>query len=166
MLGEKKYILTEATVSKKIARLALEIIENNSEEEEIIFVGIEGKGVVLAKKIQEQVIANSSVRVNLITLKMDKTRSEPVALSAALDFNGKVVILIDDVTNSGKTLLYALKPFLEFHPKKIRTLVLVERTHTLFPVTPDYKGLSLATTLQEHITVEVENDKITGAFLN
>lgn len=166
MSGQKKYILTEETVSKKIARLALEIIENNIEEQEIYFVGIEGKGLALAKKIREQVMANSAVNVQLITLKMNKTRSEPIELSQSVNYNGKVVIVIDDVTNSGRTLLYALKPFLEFHPKKIRTLVLVERTHTLFPVSPDYKGVSLATTLQEHITVEVENDKITGAFLD
>jgi pyrimidine operon attenuation protein/uracil phosphoribosyltransferase len=69
------------------------------------------------------------------------------------------------VANSGKTLTYALKPFLDFHPKKIETLVLVERSHKTFPVQPDYVGLSVATTIEEHIYVEVEGEEITGAYL-
>jgi len=83
-----------------------------------------------------------------------------------MDFKNRVVVIIDDVINSGKTLLYALKPFLDVYPKKIQTLVLVERTHTRFPVHANYKGFTLATTLQEHIIVEVEGDEILGAFLS
>ena len=71
----------------------------------------------------------------------------------------------DDVANSGKTMLYAMKPFLAFHPKKIQTLALVERTHKKYPVKTDYVGLSVATTLQEHIFVDVESDTIKGAYL-
>ena len=82
-----------------------------------------------------------------------------------MDFNGQVVIIVDDVVNSGKTLLYSVKPFLEFQPKKIQTLVLVERSHNNFPVHPDYIGLSLSTTLLEHIFVEVQGDEVTGAYL-
>ena len=82
-----------------------------------------------------------------------------------MELNGKVVILVDDVSNSGRTLTYALKPFLQSHPKKIQTLVLVERRHTAFPVQPDYVGLSVATTLQEHIYVEVEGDDVVGAWM-
>jgi pyrimidine operon attenuation protein/uracil phosphoribosyltransferase len=77
-----------------------------------------------------------------------------------------VIILIDDVASSGKTMLYALKPFLEMQPKKIETLVLVERTHKTFPVKVDYVGLSVATTLQEHIYVEVTEGEITGAYMD
>ena len=76
-----------------------------------------------------------------------------------------MIVLVDDVANSGKTILYSLKPFLEFHPKKIQTLALVERTHKIFPVNLDYKGLSVATTLQEHIFVEVINEDVVGAYL-
>ena len=76
-----------------------------------------------------------------------------------------MIIVIDDVSNSGKTLLYAMKPFIEYNPKKIQILVLVERTHTSFPVRPDYVGLSIATTIQEHIFVEVKGEEVTGAYL-
>lgn len=88
-----------------------------------------------------------------------------IVLSKQLDFNDKNILLVDDVANSGKTLLYALKPLLAFHPKRIQTLVLVERMHKLFPVKPDFVGLSVATTLQDNIIVEVEGDEITGAYI-
>jgi pyrimidine operon attenuation protein/uracil phosphoribosyltransferase len=88
-----------------------------------------------------------------------------VTLSETLPFDDAVIIIIDDVAMSGKTLLYAMKPFLEFHPRKIESLVLVERSHKAFPVQPDYTGLSLSTTLQEHIYVEVDGDTVKGAWL-
>jgi pyrimidine operon attenuation protein/uracil phosphoribosyltransferase len=88
-----------------------------------------------------------------------------VVLSESTALDDKVVILIDDVTNSGRTLLYALRPFLECHPRKIQTLVLVERSHKAYPIHPDFVGLSLATTMQDHVRVEVDGDQITGAFI-
>ena len=161
----KKYILNAETVEKKLQRLALELIVNNLEEQELILVGIEENGVVLAKNIRQLMKQHAGIQTELITLKLNKKKPEAVTLSKEMDFTGKVIVLIDDVTNSGKTLLYALKPFLNAHPRKIQTLVLVERTHTLFPITPDYKGISLATTLQDHIYVEIDGDKVTGAYL-
>ena len=82
-----------------------------------------------------------------------------------MDFTGKAIILIDDVTNSGKTMLYALQPLLPFYPKEIQTLALVERSHKAFPIHTDYVGISLATTLQDHIYVEVDGDRVTGAYI-
>ncbi len=165
MAKEKRYILQSDIIEKKLNRLALEIIENNIEETELVFAGIDEKGVLLAKKLQKLVKKFADVKVELLTIKFDKTKPAEIELSVKSDFNNKVVIIMDDVTNSGKTLLYAIKPFLAFHPKKIQTLVLVERSHTQFPISANYKGLSLATTLQEHIIVESEGDAITGAYL-
>lgn len=161
----KKYLLDTKTVDKKLLRLALELIENNLYEKELLLVGIEENGVVLARNIQKLIQKNSELKTELITLKMDKKHPKKITLSKGVDLNNRVVVLIDDVTNSGKTLLYALKPFLDAHPAKIQTMVLVERTHTQFPITPDYKGISLATTLQDHIYVEVDGDKVVGAYL-
>jgi pyrimidine operon attenuation protein/uracil phosphoribosyltransferase len=101
----------------------------------------------------------------LITISLDKKNPREVTLSQSLSFDDQVIIVVDDVASSGKTLLYAMKPFLEFHPRKIESLVLVGRTHKAFPVQPDYTGLSLSTTLQEHIYVEVEGDRVKGAWL-
>ncbi|SDC43606.1 pyrimidine operon attenuation protein / uracil phosphoribosyltransferase [Niabella drilacis] len=153
------------TVEKKLQRLALELVENNLGAESLILVGIEENGVVLAKNIRQRIQKNSRIPTELLTLRLNKKKPEAVTLSREMDFTGKVIVLIDDVTNSGQTLLYALKPFLDYHPARIQTLVLVERTHTLFPITPDYRGISLATTLQDHIYVEVDGDKVTGAYL-
>lgn len=162
---EKKYILSKEVVEKKLRRMAYEILENNIDEKELILAGIRESGSVVAKTIQKMLAEISSINTELITITLDKKQPTDVSLSKSFDFNNKVIILIDDVSNSGKTLLYALKPFIDAHPKKIQTLVLVERTHTSFPVRPDYVGLSIATTIQEHIFVEVHNNTISGAYL-
>ena len=98
-------------------------------------------------------------------IQLDKRHPTTVTLSKDIPIDGQTIILVDDVANSGKTLLYALKPFLQKHPSGIQTLVLVDRAHKAFPVQPDYVGLSLSTTLLEHIFVEVEKDGIKGAWL-
>ena len=165
MATDKKYILSKEVVEKKLRRMAYEILENNIDEKEIILAGVRESGSVVAKVIQQMLGEITSIKTELITISLDKKEPTDVSLSRSIDLNGKVIILIDDVSNSGKTLLYALKPFIEFHPKKIQTLVLVERTHTSFPVRPDYVGLSIATTLQEHIFVEVKGTEVIGAYL-
>jgi len=165
MATDKKYILSKEVVGKKLQRMAYEILENNIDEKEIILAGIRESGRVVTKVIQQMLAEISSIKTELITITLDKKEPTDVSLSRSIDLNGKVIILIDDVSNSGKTLLYALKPFIEFHPKKIQILVLVERTHTSFPVRPDYVGLSIATTLQEHIFVEVKGEVVIGAYL-
>ena len=166
MVTNKKYILSKEVVEKKLRRMAYEVLENNIDEKEIILAGIRESGSVVARVIQKMLGEISSIKTELITITLDKKEPTDVTLSKTIDFNEKIIILIDDVSNSGKTLLYALKPFMEFHPKKIQTLVLVERTHTSFPVRPDYVGLSIATTIQEHIYVEVNGDEISGAYLS
>jgi pyrimidine operon attenuation protein/uracil phosphoribosyltransferase len=75
------------------------------------------------------------------------------------------VILVDDVANSGRTITYALNPILQFNIRKIMVAVLVDRKHKSFPIASDIVGLSMATTLQEHIEVEIEGDKITSVYL-
>ena len=162
---QKNYILSKEVSEKKLRRMAFEILENNIDEKEIILAGIRESGSVVARMIQKMFGEISSIKTDLITITLDKKQPAHVSLSKKTDFNNKVIILIDDVSNSGKTLLYALKPFIEYHPKKIQTLVLVERTHTSFPVRPDYVGLSIATTIQEHIFVEVKGEEVTGAYL-
>jgi len=165
MTDNKNYILSGQVVEKKLRRMALEIIEKNPNEKQIILAGVRESGSVVARNIQKHLGEISSIKTELITLTLDKKEPKEVIISKSFDFNDKVIIVIDDVANSGKTLLYALKPFLEYRPKKIQTLVLVERSHNNFPVHPDYIGLSIATTLQEHIYVEVNGDAVTGAYL-
>lgn len=165
MSTSKNYILDQQVAEKKIRRMALEIIENNLDETELILVGIRESGSVVARIIQRMITEIAEIKTELISISLDKRLPKVITLSQTFDFNNKVIIIIDDVANSGKTLLYALKPFLDYHPKKIQSLVLVERSHNSFPVHSDYVGLSIATTLQEHIYVEVEGEKIMGAYL-
>jgi pyrimidine operon attenuation protein / uracil phosphoribosyltransferase len=163
----KNYILTQPVAEKKLRRMAYEILENNAGEHELILAGIRDSGSVIARNIQRhlQEIAGDRLSIQLITITLDKKNPGPVSLSHSPGFDDRVIIVIDDVANSGKTLLYAMKPFLDYHPRKIESLVLVERSHKAFPIQPDYTGLSLATTLQEHIYVEVDGDQVKGAWL-
>jgi pyrimidine operon attenuation protein / uracil phosphoribosyltransferase len=165
MATKKNYILSQISADKKLRRMALEIVENNPGEKQLILAGIRESGSVVARCIQDILSEISKMKTELITIALDKRRPKEITLSRKPDIDDRVIIIIDDVSNSGKTLLYAIKPFLDYHPKKIQTLVLVERTHTHFPVRPDYVGLSIATTLQEHIYVEVGGGKVTGAYL-
>lgn len=165
MGNNKNYILDQATAERKLRRMALEIIENNLDEKELILAGIRENGSVVAKSIQQMIARNSNIKTEFINITLEKKDPKEVKLGKNIDFTNKVIIVIDDVADSGKTLLYALKPFLDFLPKKIQTLVLVERSHNSFPVRSDYIGLSIATTLQEHIFVEVDKEKVLGAYL-
>jgi pyrimidine operon attenuation protein / uracil phosphoribosyltransferase len=166
MTEPRNYILDAATASRKLQRMAYEIAEQNLEgNNELILAGIKGNGVVLAKIIAGYLKEIYKGPVRFIEIELDKRHPKDIRLSEALSFDDAVIILVDDVTNSGKTLLYALKPFLAFHPKKIQTLTLIERSHKVYPVKSDYVGVSLATTLQEHIFVEVEGERVTGAYL-
>jgi len=162
---EKNYILSPEVAAKKLKRMAFEILENNFGETSFILAGIRESGTVIAETIQRLLTEISGLQTELITVSLDKKNPTTVEISRPLDFKNKVVILIDDVSNSGKTLLYAIRPFLDTAPKKIQTLVLVERSHNAFPVKPDYVGLSVATTIQEHIYVEVEKGLVKGAWL-
>jgi pyrimidine operon attenuation protein/uracil phosphoribosyltransferase len=161
----KNYILNQSTAARKLERMAYEIVENNLDEEWLLLVGIRENGSIIAHNIQKLLQQISAIGSELIHLSLDKRAPGEIKLSKEVDFTGKVIIVIDDVANSGKTMLYALKPFLGSHPKKIQTLVMVERTHKAFPVNSDYVGLSVATTLQEHIYVEVDGSIVTGAWM-
>ena len=161
----KRYILDQETAYKKLQRMAYEILENNLNEKQIILIGIRENGSVIAGNMQALLKNISDIIIERIDLSLDKKEPKKITLSSIPDFNGKVIIVVDDVANSGKTLLYSMKPLLEFHPKKIQTLALVERTHKAFPIKPDYVGLSVATTFQDHIYVEVNENEVKGAWM-
>lgn len=162
---EKNYILNADAAEKKMKRMAYEILENNAEADHILFAGIAENGLILARTVARMVNEISGKHTDVISVYMDKRKPTLVTLDPAVDLNDQVVILVDDVTNSGKTLTYALKPLLDFFPRKIQTLVMVERSHKKYPVHPDYVGLSLSTFLHEHIFVEVSGDVVQGAYV-
>jgi pyrimidine operon attenuation protein/uracil phosphoribosyltransferase len=164
-MSEKNYILRKDVAERKLKRMTLEILEQNSNENSIVLVGIRENGLIIASIIANLLQELSTKKIELIGLTIDKNNPVDVQLDQYEEFSNKVVIVVDDVINSGKTMLYALKPLLSFSPKKIQILVMVARSYKQFPIHPDYVGISLSTTLQEHIFVEVENKSILGAYL-
>jgi pyrimidine operon attenuation protein/uracil phosphoribosyltransferase len=166
MSSVKKYILNKDQVAKKIRRLAYEIVERNFEATLVYFVAIKDNGVTLASKIAEEIAKISTLNIKLLELSLDKKHPVDISVNGLPAEKDAIIVLIDDVASSGKTMLYALQPLLQIYPKKIETLVLVERTHKTFPVEINYVGMSVATTLEEHIYVEVMGGEITGAYMD
>jgi len=158
-------ILNQQAILQKLKRMALEIAEQNLDEKELIIAAINGNGEVVAKILVKELKNISFFKTQTITININKKNPLEVAINETIDLNDRSIIIVDDVANTGRIIMYALRPFLTAHPKKIQTLVLVERSHKLFPIQNDYTGLSIATTLQEHIAVETLGDEITGAWL-
>jgi pyrimidine operon attenuation protein/uracil phosphoribosyltransferase len=159
-------VLDAAAIGQKLRRMALQIAEQNSGEETIYIAGVAGNGEVLARMLMRCLEPLGLFKLHYLTVSLNKKDPSETGLQPSFDGEGKVVIVVDDVADTGRTLLYALQPFLAHRPKRIQTLVLVERSHKLFPVQTDYAGLSLATTLQEHITVETEGEQVVSAWLH
>jgi len=164
-MADKKYILSKETAEKKLRRMALEVAERNYGEPQLVLLGIKENGIIIAQKISNYLQGVFKGEVIVAAVTMDKKNPAAITIEPNIDFNNKVILLIDDVANSGKAMLYALKPLLETYPKKIQTLALVERTHKSFPVDVDYVGLSISTTLDEHIFVEVAGGEVVGAWM-
>lgn len=157
MAQERTLVLNNLQIRQKITRIAHEIYENNFQEEELYLVGIEKRGSVLSERLANILSEISPLTIHHHTLKLNKEQplSEPIESTVSLEeLNGKTVILVDDVLNTGKALIYAAKYLLRALPSSMHTAVLVDRKHRSFPVRSDYVGLTLATTLQEHISVE------------
>jgi len=165
-MSNKNYILSKEAANQKLQRLALEVAEElNEDNNDLIILGIKESGMIIAEKIAQLVKQYLPQSIQVFPIRINKHNPKDVAIEANINFEGKTILLCDDVANSGKTLLYALNPLLETYPKSIQILVLVERSHKRFPVKPDFVGLSLATTLQDNIVVEIEDNEVVRAFV-
>ena len=155
---EKTLVLSGTQINQKIKRIAFEVFENNAKEKLLVFAGIDGQGYAFAKLLAKEVKSIAGMEVSVIRVSVDKlapTQSEVTLDTAASAFKKKVVVLVDDVLNSGRTLAYAMKPFLEMGVKKMEVAVLVNRSRTLFPIMPTYTGYELTTTLTDHVEVKL-----------
>ena len=154
-------VLTSKQIEQKVNRIAWQVYEDNFPEKEIIIAGIAKTGYYLAERISAVLKKISPFNVKLIKVILDKDNPLTCNIEPAVsktDLKGKVVVLVDDVLNSGMTLTYSLRPFLDADVRKIRTVILVDRSHRRYPIAADFTGISLATTMQEHITVDLENE--------
>jgi pyrimidine operon attenuation protein/uracil phosphoribosyltransferase len=167
-MAKKIKILDTVQIKQKLNRLAYEVYENNFDEKGLLVVGIEGNGykvaALLAEKLKE--ISGKSIQLGKITVSKEKPwDSDPKFDFKEKDFTNKVIILVDDVLNSGKTLIYAVKIFLDKPVKKLSTVILVDRSHRRFPVQADFVGLRLSTTLQEHIEADFSKKGSEAVYL-
>jgi len=155
---ESSIILTSEQIHNKTRRIAYQIYEDNSKEKEIIIAGINGNGYVFAQKISNFLHEISDLKVTLCEVIIDKKKplNEVSTTLKSSIYKNKPLILVDDVLNSGSTLIYGIKHFLEVPLKRFNTAVLVNRNHKKYPVKADYKGISLSTSMREHISVVFE----------
>lgn len=159
-------VLNAQQMEQKLCRMAWEILEKNHLEKHIVIAGISPKGSILSQRLSKHLSEISSILVEVIEVKLDKENplSSPVQVSAHSDLKNKVVVLVDDVLKSGKTLMYGAQYFLNQPIKKLMTAILIDRNYKTYPIKADVVGLSLATTLQEHVTVEL--GKKEAVYLN
>lgn len=159
-------ILDKKQIQQKINRIAYQILEDNLDEKEIVLAGIWDRGYKVALRLQQVLSEISEIKITLLRIDIERQSSKLIAKTDLPESNwkNKVIILVDDVLNSGKTLAYGLGVFLNTPHKKIRTVVLVDRSHKIFPIATDFVGLQLATILKEHVDVimdvEGEEDRV------
>jgi pyrimidine operon attenuation protein/uracil phosphoribosyltransferase len=151
-------ILDKQQIEQKINRIAYQILEDNLEEKEIVLAGIWDRGYKLALRLKTVLQEIAGFKVTMLRVDLEKQNSKLVAKTdlQETEWKNKVIILVDDVLNSGKTLAYGLGVFLNTPHKKIRTVVLVDRSHKIFPIATDFVGLELSTILKEHVDVVMD----------
>jgi pyrimidine operon attenuation protein/uracil phosphoribosyltransferase len=164
----KNIILTHQEIAHKIKRIAYQIYETFVDEEEIVIAGIEVNGYVFAEKLAAALALISPIKVTLCKVQINKQNPQmPIQTSITREqYANKGLILADDVLNSGTTLIYAVKHFIDVPLKKFKTAVLVDRNHKKYPVKADFKGISLSTSLFEHVQVVFDDDNNSYAYLS
>ena len=162
----KSKILDEVQIRQKLNRIAWQIYEANYKESSIIVAGIRGNGFVIAERLTEIIKKISSIEIQLTEVRINKKDplKTPTELSNEnIDYTNQIVILVDDVLNSGKTMIYGVKHFLDVPIKKIYTTALIDRKHNRFPIRTDFSGLVLSTSIKSHVAVELGTNE--GAYL-
>jgi pyrimidine operon attenuation protein / uracil phosphoribosyltransferase len=164
----RQQILSPHQTRQKIRRIAYEVYEQNFEEQAILVAGITGEGYAFARRLVEELRAISPLEVQLVELRFDKEvpHQSPVEFDdAATRLDDQVIIVADDVLNTGRTLAFALQPFLKVRVRKLQVAVIVDRSHRRFPVSADYIGYSLSTTMNEHVEVILSDAQTEGVYL-
>lgn len=159
----KSIVLNQQQINQKIARIAFEIFENTFEEKELFVAGISGNGFLLAERIVAKLheISDQNVRLFEVTVNKDNPLDEIIKLSIDdNDLSQSTVIIFDDVINSGRTMIHAVRRILDNKLSVLKVATLVNRTHRRYPVKADFVGIDIATTLKDHIVVELGANEI------
>jgi len=164
----KNIILTQQEIEHTIKRIAYQIYETFIDEDEIVIAGIASNGFVFAKKIADALNTISPLKVSLCEVHINK--HQPVSdVKTSLtkeEYANKGLVLVDDVLNSGTTLIYAVRHFLDVPLKKFKTAVLVDRNHKKYPVKADFKGISLSTSSLDNVEVVFNENGENYAYLS
>ena len=157
----KNKILNTDQIKKIVKRIAYQIQENNLEYSEIILIGVYNNGYMLAKIIEKELKQISKSSIELISIKINKENPlDKIDLDYKKEYlKNKSIVLIDDVLHTGRTLIYCVKHLLDMSPRNFNTVVLVDRNHKKFPIKVDFKGISLSTSMSEHVDVVFEKNE-------
>ena len=162
----KKQVLDFEKISRICGRLAYQILENNINEDEILLVGIKEKGYEIAKIIEQKLKDISSSKVHLKSITIDKKNPNQISeVDINFDIMPKSVYLVDDVLNTGKTLMFAVNSLLKYDFDLIKTLVLIDRNHKKYPIKVDFKGISLSTNLDDTVKLISENKNLEAVLV-
>lgn len=162
----KKQVLDYEKISRICGRLAYQILENNINEDEILLVGIKEKGYEIAKIIEQKLKNISSSKVHLKSITIDKKNPNQISeVDINFDIMPKSVYLVDDVLNTGKTLMFAVNSLLKYDFNLIKTLVLIDRNHKRYPIKVDFKGISLSTNLDDTVKLISENKNLEAVLV-
>ena len=163
----KAKLLGKNEIHHSMVRLAHEIIEKNSNLENVALVGIRTRGEFLAKRLQKLIKTNAGINLPMGTLDVTFYRDDfrtnlgspkVGASNIIFEIDGKTVILIDDVLYTGRTIRAAMEEIFTYgRPLSIQLGVLVDRGHRELPIRADYVGKNYPTSINEHIHVHVED---------
>lgn len=157
----KTEVLDQDQILRICNRFAFQILENSIDSDVIHIIGIKEKGFDIAKIVERELKSITKKNISLSSIKIDKKNPKDSVLSDSnLNKNIDTIFLIDDVLNTGKTLIYSLSFLLKFNFKSIKTLVLIDRNHKQYPIKVDYKGISLSTNINDNIKLLNDNNKL------
>jgi pyrimidine operon attenuation protein/uracil phosphoribosyltransferase len=164
---KKNKIKSAIDIQSSIRRIAYQLYETNIDETSLVLVGIEKKGTYLSKLIGLELCKISNIKLIHVTLELNKKKPQNTIQSSLpiSQIENHSIVIVDDVLNTGSTLIYAVNHFLQISVKQIKTVVMVNRNHKKYPIKADFKGLSLSTSLNDHVTVILEGNE-SGVYLS
>ena len=164
--NSQNIILDYKDVENKIKRISLEIIEDNIEQKKLFFFGVSKNGKIIAKKIMDSISAHSKIDSELVVVEIDESLNNDLKFDKDFEVTNKSLIIVSDVSQSAKTLQLIISSLMLQNPQKIKTAVMVNRDHSLFPVKINFSGLNLSTSVNEHVDVKVNEDEEFTVYLN